>query len=334
MGYDVHSHWLPYEYIEMARAGEGGDEIKIVKNKEGKEMLEFGGEYGKEGRVYHRLPIQEQYYNWDLRFADWDKMGLEKVAVSIQPMSFHHNAPVDFAVKIHRFFNDELAKVQKKYSSRVVGLGSLPMADVDASVAELHRSMKELGLKGVQVGSNVQGVNLGNKKYWPIYEAAEKLGAFILIHPTDVAGVDRLGDYYFKNFIGNPLETTITAGSLIYSGVFEDFPNLKICLCHSGGLLPYVIGRFDHGWNVRAECKHLPKAPSSYLNKFYFDCISHSPEAFRFLAKLVGTKKLVIGTDYPLDMGLTDPIAAVKAAGFNEEETQDILYNNAEFLFK
>ena len=332
MGFDVHSHWLPAEYFEMARAGECGDEVKII-NVNGKEMLEFGGEYLDGKRVYHRLPMQTEYDNWDIRFSQWDSMGLGKVIVSIQPMSFHHNAPVEFAKKIHGLLNDALARAQAKYPNRIQGIGSLPLADVDTSVKELHRVMEELNLKGIQIGTNVCGISVGDKKFWPIYEAAEKLGAFILIHPNDVAAVDRLGNYYLKNLIGNPLETTITAANLIFAGVFDDFPEIKICLSHAGGLLPYVIGRFDHGWRIRPECRHLINKPSSYLNKFYYDCISHSPESLRLLANYVGAKQLLLGTDYPLDMGLTDPIGALMEAGFSQEDTEAILQGNAISLF-
>jgi aminocarboxymuconate-semialdehyde decarboxylase len=191
---------------------------------------------------------------------------------------------------------------------------------------ELRHAMTVLGLRGIQIGSNIAGKNLDDPELEPVWAAAAELGAFILLHPINVAGMDRLGSYYLNNLIGNPLDTTIAAACLVFSGVLERHPSLKICLAHGGGFVPYQAGRFLHGWHVRAEPKKkLPKPPTDSLQRFYFDTIVHSKEVLEFLVGNAGADRVLLGSDYPFDMGTPDGVLQVRSLSLPAAEQASIL---------
>jgi aminocarboxymuconate-semialdehyde decarboxylase len=188
-------------------------------------------------------------------------------------------------------------------------------------------------LPGVQIGSNVAGRNLDNPELEPVWAAAAELGAFILLHPINVAGGDRLSSYYLGNLIGNPLDTTIAAACLVFGGVLERYPSLKICLAHGGGFVPYQAGRFVHGWQVRAEPKRkLTKPPTDSLRRFYFDTIVHSKEVLEFLVGTAGVDRVLLGSDYPFDMGMLDGVLQVRGLTIAAADKLSILGGRAQQL--
>jgi aminocarboxymuconate-semialdehyde decarboxylase len=190
-----------------------------------------------------------------------------------------------------------------------------------------------LGLRGAQIGSNVAGKNLDDPELEPVWATAAELDAFILLHPINVAGADRLSSYYLGNLIGNPLDTTIAAACLVFSGVLERHPSLKICLAHGGGFVPYQAGRFVHGWHVRAEPKSkLGKPPTDSLKRFYFDTIVHSKEVLEFLVGNAGADRVLLGSDYPFDMGMPEGVAQVRGLPISAAEQSAILGGRARAL--
>ena len=195
--------------------------------------------------------------------------------------------------------------------------------------------MRKLALKGAQIGSNVNGRNLDDPALEPVWAQAAALGAFILIHPVGVAGAERLKSYYLANLIGNPVDTTIAAASLVFGGVMERFPSLKICLSHGGGFVPYQADRWVHGWQVRGEPKvNLKISPQASLRRFYYDTIIHAPEPLAFLVETVGADRVMLGSDFPFDMGSSDPHADMRKLSHITEQDQTWLrYRTAyEFL--
>jgi aminocarboxymuconate-semialdehyde decarboxylase len=197
----------------------------------------------------------------------------------------------------------------------------------------LRHAMTGLGLRGIQIGSNIAGKNLDDPELEPVWATAAELGAFILLHPINVAGMDRLGSYYLNNLIGNPLDTTIAAACLVFGGVLERHPSLKICLAHGGGFVPYQAGRFVHGWHVRTEPKKkLPKPPTDSLQRFYFDTIVHSKEVLEFLVGNAGADRVLLGSDYPFDMGNLDCVARVEALALPPEVGETVLGRRAKEL--
>jgi aminocarboxymuconate-semialdehyde decarboxylase len=191
---------------------------------------------------------------------------------------------------------------------------------------ELTRVIRSLGLKGAQIGSNVNGRNLDDPVFEPLWAAASELGALIMVHPTQVAGAERLGSYYLVNLIGNPLDTTIAAACLVFSGVIERYPRVKFLLVHGGGFVPYQAGRFRHGWQVRPEPRATLKAPpDDSLDRFYFDTIVHGQSALQFLVSSAGASRVLLGSDYPFDMGTLDGIRQVRALPLAEPDKATIL---------
>jgi aminocarboxymuconate-semialdehyde decarboxylase len=284
----------------------------------------------------HNEAIRDQILNPRRKIADMKAMGLDVTVLSITPSQFFYNADDALAARVARLQNDRIAALVEGYPQNFIGAATVPMQNVKAAVAELERSVVELKLQGVEVGSNIRGRYLGDPIFLPFFEKARDLNVPVFIHPCNVAGAERMADYYLPNLIGNPLDTTITAATLIFSGIFDRLPGVKILLEHAGGHLPYIIGRFNHGWKVRPECrKYIRRSPVEYLGEFYYDTIAHGPEALAYLISRVGVARVMIGTDHPYDMGDMDPLGSLAAvAGLTPEAKEMIAGGNAASLLR
>jgi aminocarboxymuconate-semialdehyde decarboxylase len=215
-----------------------------------------------------------------------------------------------------------------------MGIATLPMQAGELAAKELTRAMRTLGLRGAMIGSNAMGTNLDHPSYEPLWAAAAETGAFMLIHPANVAGADRLKSYYLNNLIGNPLDTTIAAACLVFGGVMERHPKLKVCLLHGGGFTPYQAGRWVHGWNVRPEPKvNVKQSPQKWIDRFYYDTILHAKPMLEFLVGSVGAGRVLLGSDYPYDMGTFECARQVKALSINDADKAKVLEGNAVALF-
>jgi aminocarboxymuconate-semialdehyde decarboxylase len=292
----------------------------------------------KSKSIQERLTIslKDQLENPGRRIADMEKMRLDLTILSIAPPHFYYNLERETAIAVTQRQNDRLAEVVRAYPEKFIGMATVPLQNVEAAAAEMERAVRDLNLKGVEVGSNIRGRYLGDPLFWPFYETVASLDVPIFIHPRDVAGSDRMKDFYFGNLIGNPLDTTIAAAHIIFSGVLDRFPGLKIILAHAGGQLPYICGRFRHGFNVRPECKEFIKtSPLDYVKKFYFDTIAHDADSLRFLISRVGADHVLMGTDYPYDMGDMDPVRTVEElTELPADQASKIMGENAASLFK
>ncbi|HZA24955.1 MAG TPA: amidohydrolase family protein, partial [Dehalococcoidia bacterium] len=229
--------------------------------------------------------------------------------------------------------NDYVTQLTRDYPQLFAGLANLPMQDVRASVAELERSVTQLGLKGAMIGDHVNGKTYDEPEFEPLWQAAEQLGALLLIHqdgPTLVS--PRTRRYHLSNTIGNLVDRAVTFASFVFGGVMDRHPDLKICLCHGGGYTCYGIGRMDRGWQVRSEARaNINQPPSAYLNKFYYDCLTHSEEALRYLIDTVGVDRVFFGTDWPADMQVDWPVSWVLSLeSLTQEEKEAVLYKNLE----
>lgn len=282
------------------------------------------------------LALKDQLENPDRRIADMEKMRLDMTVLSIAPPHFYYNLEGEVAIAFAQRQNNRLADIARTYPDRFVSMATVPLQNVEAAVVEMERAVLNLNMKGVEVGSNIQGRYLGDPLFWPFYEKVAELDVPIFIHPRDVAGSERMKDFYFGNLIGNPLDTTIAAAHIIFSGVLDRFPGLKIILSHAGGHLPYICGRLRHGFDVRPECKEIIKtSPLDYVKKLYFDTITHDSDTLRFLISMVGADHVLIGTDYPYDMGDLDPVRTVEElTGLSADQSAKIMGGNAASLFK
>jgi aminocarboxymuconate-semialdehyde decarboxylase len=241
--------------------------------------------------------------------------------------------PVEIAVEAARIVNDGIAEFVGKMPDRFAGLGSVPMPDGNEAAKELERCVGKLGLKGAQILTNVAGRELSDPAFEPFWNKAEELNAFIVLHPSGFTEGQRFARFSFSNTIGNPLETTIALHFLIFDGVLERHPNLKILAVHGGGYLGAYSGRIDHAWNARSDAHgELPHPPTSYLKKIYFDSVVFTPYQLAELVRLYGADHVIMGTDYPFDMADYDPIGHVASAGLDEAAVAAVAGGNAKRL--
>jgi aminocarboxymuconate-semialdehyde decarboxylase len=249
---------------------------------------------------------------YDERLAHLDAMGIDLQLVMPPPNQCYYTVPLDISVKASRIVNDGLAEYVARKPDRFVALGTVPLMDGAEAAKELERCMKTLGMKGVEILTNVDGREISEPAYAPFWRKAEELGALIIIHPNGFTDAKRFTRFYFNNVIGNPLETTIALHYLIFDGVLERHPELKILAVHGGGYLPAYSGRIDHAWGARSDSHgNLPQPPTSYLKKIYFDTVVFTPHQLAELVRLFGADHIIMGTDYPFDMAEYDPIGHV-----------------------
>jgi aminocarboxymuconate-semialdehyde decarboxylase len=264
------------------------------------------------------------------RLADLDAMGLDMQVIKPPPPQCYYALPVDIAVEAARIVNDGIAEFVAQKPDRLKGFGSVPMPDGGEAAKELERCVSKLGFKGVQILTNVAGRELSDPAFAPFWKKAEELGVLVVIHPQGFTEAKRLSRFYFNNVIGNPLETTIALHYLIFDGVLERHPNLKILAVHGGGYLASYSGRIDHAWGARSDSRgDLPKPPTNYLKKLYFDTIVFTPHQLQELIRLYGADHIVMGTDYPFDMGDYDPVGHVCGAGLDEATVAAVCGGNA-----
>jgi len=272
---------------------------------------------------------------FDDRLADLDAMGIDLQVIKPPPPQCYYTVPLDIAVKAAQMVNDGMAEYVARKPDRFVALGTVPMPDGAEAAKELERCIKTLKFKGVQILTNVAGRELSDPDFAPFWKKAEELGALVVLHPNGFTEAQRLSRFYFNNVIGNPLETTIALHYLIFDGVLERHPNLKILAVHGGGYLGAYSGRIDHAWGARSDCHTtLPQPPTRYLKKIYFDTVVFTPHQLQALVRDFGADHVIMGTDYPYDMADYDPVEHVMSAGFDKKTTQAIVGGNAQRLLR
>jgi aminocarboxymuconate-semialdehyde decarboxylase len=262
------------------------------------------------------------------RLADMDRAGVD-VQVLSPFLGF-----LSRDLSIARQHNDAMAAAVDAHPERFIGLAAAPMAEPEAAPDEIERAIKDLGLHGVEMGTNVLGKNLDDPAFAPVFDRLAALDVPVFLHPLNVLGPDRLASYSLDNLIGNVTDTAVAAASLIFGGVMERLPNLKVYLAHGGGSCPFVRGRWDHGWRARANESRIKQPPSAYLARLYFDALTHSPDALAFLVAWAGADHVMMGTDYPFDMGDASPVETIEAnAALSVEQKRAILGESAASLF-
>jgi aminocarboxymuconate-semialdehyde decarboxylase len=278
--------------------------------------------------------IRARITGYDERLADLDAMGLDMQLVLPPPNQCFYTVPLDISVTASRMVNDGLAEYVAKKPDRFIALGTVPLIDGSEAAKELERCMTTLGMKGAEILTNVAGHELSEPPYAPFWKKAEELGALIVIHPNGFTEGRRFTRFYFSNVIGNPLETTIALHYLIFDGVIERHPNLKILAVHGGGYLPAYSGRIDHAWGARSDSHGgLPQPPTAYLKKIYVDTVVFTPHQLAELVRLFGAGHVIMGTDYPFDMADFDPIGHVASVdGFDASTIAAIAGGNARRL--
>lgn len=305
----------------------------------------FGAHYERAADGESQLVVRDRRYGRDpekmllgieARLADMDAVGTDVQVLSVSPLLFDPERDTEAAVGAARDVNDEIAEHVRAWPARFRGLAMLPLPDVAASVAELERAVGVLGLDGAEVDTHVAGLAWDEPVFEPLLAAAEELGAVLFFHPSNSLIWRLTGRYHLGNSVGNPIEDILAVSALISGGVFDRHPNLKVVIAHGGGPIPFGIGRIDRGWLVRPEARdHILQPPSRYLRNLYYDCITWSEPSLRFLVDTVGTDRVVLGSDWPYDMGIEAPARWLRAMpSLTESEKELILHGNAERLLR
>ncbi len=262
--------------------------------------------------------------------ADADAAGIGMRVVSLPPFLLRHDLPPADGAAYSRAMNDGLAALAAASGGRVRFLATVALQDPPAAVAELRRAVAELDGLGAVIATNVAGcLELDDPTLESFWEAAESLGALVFIHPHDVAGAARMPRYHLRNLIGNPLETALAGAALIFGGVLDRHPDLRILLSHGGGALPWLLGRLDHGFEVRAECRGIDRPPSEWARRFLYDTVVFRPQTLRALIELMGADRVVLGTDFPFDMSDPRPLETLDQAVGDPHVRRAILDGNA-----
>jgi aminocarboxymuconate-semialdehyde decarboxylase len=273
----------------------------------------------------------EQGRSPEQRIADMDLMGIDVQAISPSPRQTYYGADADLGLAVSREINDFIAEICGKYPDRFTGLGTVPFQAPELAVQELDRIHKDHGFRGIEIMTHVAGAALSDERFRKIFARCEELGMLIFMHPDGFTQPSRFYDHYFANVIGNPLDTTVALHELIFGGVLQDFPNLKMVCAHGGGYLPAYSGRIDHAASARPDtCTCLKHMPTTYLKRLYFDALVYTHHQLDHLVKEYGVDHILVGTDYPADMGETDPVGFIETAPFlDDTERRAILGGNA-----
>lgn len=324
---DIHAHLTPQCFWRATERQGDWHSLRREQDARGREYAVVQGRR-------QQLPPRARWTPEE-RLADMDSLGVDIHVLS--PYSGFYNYHLDTALTVatSQESNNEIRDMISSWPDRFAGLATLPMQDVPAAIAELERVMVQLGFKGAMINDHVNGHTLDEPAFLPFWKAAEQLGALILFHQGGETLVSqRIGRYHLPNSVGNLAERAVTFASLVFGGVMDACPDLKICLSHGGGYTCYGIGRMDRGWQARAEARqHITQPPSAYLRRFYYDCIVYTESALRYLIDTVGVDRVVFGTDWPYDMAFDWPVSWILSLeSLTPEEKEAILWKNLERL--
>ncbi len=264
-----------------------------------------------------------------------ESLGVDVQVVSTGDQFYQYDRDAKIVASMHRECNDEVHQMTLDYPDRIKGFAQIPMQHIGMAIDELDRSVNQLGLVGAMIDDKVNGRTYDEPEFLPLWKAAEQMGAVLLIHQSAPNVVEqRSVRYHLPNTIGNLVERAVTFASFVFGGVMDACPDLRVCLCHGGGYTCYGIGRMDRGWQVRPEARtHISQPPSTYLSRFYYDCLTHSEEALRYLIDAVGVDRVLFGTDWPADMAIDWPVSWVLGLeSLSIEEKEAILWKNLEQL--
>jgi aminocarboxymuconate-semialdehyde decarboxylase len=328
---DVHFHVAPRDFVDAVRRETFAEAVQI-EPRNGQEYLSYHPPTGVV--VEPDTPLRADLHDERLIVEGLNRRKLDAAAVGPPPTLFFYWTPPDLGERIARTLNDAIAAFVRAHPDRFFGLGTLPMQDGKRAAQELERVVTQLGFRGIELCTHVAGMDLDHESLEPVWTAAERLRVPFFLHPQNSGDMSRMRDLHLWNVVGFPMETALTAARLLLGGVFERHPGLKMILAHGGGYFPYQIGRLDHGWAMRRELfPRAPRRPSEYLDNIYCDSLTHSAISLRFLLDRLGDEHVVIGSDYPFDMGYTAPVDVIRDLSLGREREARVLGRNlAELL--
>ena len=321
MKIDIHTHILPKEWPDLKKKYGYGGWIHLDHHKTGCARMMKDSKFFRE--------VGSNLWDPEIRCNEYDTFGIDVQVLSTVPVMFSYWAKPEHALDLSKLLNDHIASIIDDQPERFIGLGTLPMQDPSLAVSELERCVKELGLSGVQIGTNINGLNLNDDSLFEVFESAESLNTAIFIHPWYMMGEKEMNQYWLPWLVGMPAETSRAICSMIFGGVFERLPNLRVAFAHGGGAFPATIGRIDHGYNVRPDLCAIDndKLPSTYLGKFWVDSLVHDRTALSYLISKIGMEKIALGTDYPFPLGELEPGSLINKMNNLSADNRDMLFS-------
>ena len=319
---DIHTHIIPEHVPNFKEKFGYGGFISLEHHKPCCARMMEDGKFFRE--------VQDNCWDADARIKECNHHHVDVQVLSTIPVMFSYWAKPNDCLEVSKFLNDHIASIVHAYPKRFVGLGTIPLQAPDLAIKELERCMS-IGLRGVQIGSHVNDWNLNAPELFPVFEAAQDLGAAIFVHPWEMMGQDKMKRYWLPWLVGMPAETSLAICSMIFGGIFEKLPKLKVAFAHGGGSFPSTIGRIEHGFNVRPDLVAIdnPINPRNYLNKFYLDTLVHDPMMLDYLVKLFGENQLALGTDYPFPLGELEPGKLIKGTNYSNSTKERLLSGSA-----
>ncbi len=316
---DFHNHYYPPAYLEALRSGDTN--VRVTTDTEGNPRLHYPGDYNIAVRGHRDIDYREEVLQ---------ELGVDTQVLSLTTPGTHVESKAT-AARLASLVNDAFAAVVQDKRGRFAALATLPLNDPEAAVRELLRACTELGFPGAMLFSNVNGVALADARFWPLYEAADGLGAVLHIHPTNPVGVEAMTEYWLMPLVGFLFDTTLAAAKLVFSGVAERFPRIRWVVGHLGGAIPYLAERLDRGYHAFRDCReHLTRPPSEVLKRFYYDTVNFDPGALQLAAAFAGADHLLAGSDYPHQIGsIPKMLQAIHGMQVSELEQAGVLGDNA-----
>ncbi len=320
---DIHTHILPPEIPDFKKMfGYGGFiQLKECPGCTDVDMVDDSGKFFRR--------IGQNCLNPEVRIKECDQHHVHVQVLSTVPTMFSYHIKPEDGLTVSKILNDHIAKVVKENPKRFVGLGTVPMQDPKLAAIEVERGMK-IGLKGFQIGSHVNDWNLSDEALYPFYEACEKHDAAIFVHPWDMRGQDKMQKYWLPWLVGMPMETSLAISSMIFGGIFQKFPKLRVAFAHGGGAFPFTLGRIQHGFDSRPDLCAIDNKipPKDHVGLFYLDSLVHDQKALKYLVDMFGKEKICLGTDYPFPLGEQNPGELIDQT-FHDADTKEWLYSKA-----
>ena len=319
---DIHTHILP-ENIPNFRVKFGyGGFVSLEHHKPCCAKMMMDDKFFRE--------VGDNCWSDKVRIKECDEQGVDVQVLSTVPVMFSYWAKDQDTLTVSEFLNDNIADIVKRNPKRFIGLGTVPMQNSSLAIQELIRC-KEIGLRGIQIGSHINDWNLDRAELFPIFQKCEELEMSIFVHPWDMMGKDKMEKYWLPWLVGMPAETSLAICSMIFGGVFERLPNLKVAFAHGGGSFPATIGRIEHGFNVRPDLCAIDNNvnPRDYLGNFYLDSLVHEPKMLDFIVDIMGEDKICLGTDYPFPLGELEPGKLINEMNYTNAKKAKLLAENA-----
>ena len=321
---DFHNHYYPPAYLDALRSGSSA--VRITVDADGNPLLHYPGDYNIAVQGHRDIDYREQVLV---------ELGVDTQVLTLTTPGTHVEEPAT-AVRFARLVNEAFADVVQRKGGRFTALATLPLNVPDESAKELRRACGELGFRGAMLFSNVNGAGLNDERFWPLYEAADDLGAVLYIHPTNPVGVEAMTEYWLMPLVGFLFDTTLAASKIVFSGVVERFPRIRWVLCHLGGAIPYLAERLDRGYEAFADCRaNIKKPPSEYLKGFYYDTVNFNKKALELAIAFAGTGHILAGSDYPHQIGsIPKMLESIQSLDVSGTEKSAILGGNAVELLR